>query len=77
MKDVDGNVVYTKEFIGATSYSASSENITLQEGYTLEFILQETGRFNTSNNEELKQNLANKTYAYEVVNNKLTSKAVE
>ena len=77
VKDVDGNVVYTKEFIGATSYSASSENITLQEGYTLEFILQETGRFNTSNNEELKQNLANKTYAYEVVNNKLTSKAVE
>ena len=76
VKDTDGNVVYTKVFDGDTSYAASTENIELQEGYTLEFILQETGRFNTSNDAELKQNLANKTYSYEVVNNKLTSKAV-
>ena len=67
----------TKEIIGSVSNKASSEPFTLQEGYTIEFILQETSRFNTSNDTELKKNLKNKTYTYEVKGNKLVSKAVQ
>ena len=77
VKDKTGKDVKVKEFNGSASNNASSEQVTLQEGYTVEFILQEESRFNTSNDVELKKNLKNKTYTYEVKGNKLVSKAVD
>ena len=77
VKDKTGKDVKVKEFNGSASNNASSEQITLQEGYTVEFILQEESRFNTSNDAELKKNLKNKTYTYELKGNKLVSKAVD
>lgn len=71
-KDKNGNTLFTKEFKGTDYVQAKEENFSLPEGSTLTLYHAEgtSGRYETSNDKELKQEPGN-TYHYMVKNNKL------
>lgn len=68
--DPSGNEVYLKELLGNVSNSATTEQLPLSEGSTLEITKTEPGRFYTNHNDELKQNDSN-PYVYLVKNHRL------
>lgn len=76
-KDKDGNTLFTKEFKGTDYVQAKEENFSLPEGATLALYHAEgtSGRYETSNDKELKQNAVGNTYYY-VVKNGILSQQV-
>lgn len=76
-KDKDGNTLFTKEFKGTDYVQAKEENFSLPEGATLTLYHAEgtSGRYETSNDKELKQNAVGNTYYY-VVKNGILSQQV-
>lgn len=69
-KDKDGNTLFTKEFKGTDYVQAKEEKFSLPEGATLTLYHAEgtSGRYETSNDKELKQNAVGNTYYYVVKN---------
>ncbi|EMF0203492.1 hypothetical protein NXK88_002775 [Enterococcus hirae] len=76
-KDKDGNPLFTKEFKGTDWVQTKEENFNLPENATLTIYHAEgtSGRYETSNDKELKQNPVGNTYYY-VVKNGILSQQV-
>ncbi|WP_409016604.1 putative mucin/carbohydrate-binding domain-containing protein [Anaerostipes caccae] len=71
IKDQNGKVIKKKEYIGQKNEPVGSEDILLDEGYTVTIYHAEPNRLRTNNDQQLKQYMKENTFSYIYKNQKL------